>query len=267
MNATNSVAPISGSLRAQVQKLRADALSKQELESLDPDVVGSLIDILDQAEKVLIVLADEEGRVQTNADLSDAGRTKAMTKAVRAAHDKLRVIAQKATERHQAYESESAIIHSAPKQSGDPTANAIRELEIRQRFQSAEVWKTQVWKPQLAYLEASQNGWASTMRALKDVEVFGEDPRLTSFIQLVDKERFAAKEPKRESRLKTLKYSFEVLQSLARGIDYQMSGYAELPSFEGKPTGKTNLGLPNNQEPPKKSSHADVLPSNVPAFQ
>lgn len=258
----NSVAPISGSLRAQVQRLRAAALSKQEFESLDPDVIGSLIDILDQAENVLIVLADEEERVQTNADLSDAGRTKAMTKAVRAAQDKLRLIEKKGSERRQAYESESIAIYSTPKLTGDTTANVIREQEIRQRFQSAPVWKAQ-----RAYKEASDNGWSSTMRALKDVEVFGEDPALTSYIQRVDQERFEEKEPKRASRLKALKYSFEVLQALAMGIDFRMSGYAEVPSFEGKPTGTTDLGFQDMQQAPAKSSAVDKTPEHVGAFQ
>jgi hypothetical protein len=260
MIATNSVAPISGSLRAQVQKLRADALSKQEFESLDPDVIGSLIDILDQAENVLTVLADEEERVQANADLSDAGRIKAMVKAVRAAHDKLRVIEKKASERRQAYESESAVIHAAPKPATE--SSALREMEIRQRWQRAPLHE-QMW----AYANAAQNGWQSTLRALKDLEVFGEDPRLTAFIQRVDQERFEEKEPRRWARLKALKYSAEVLQALALAVDFRMSGYGEVPSFEGKPTGKMDLGLPNSHEPPKKSAYADAPPEQVPTFQ
>ncbi|MBX3350114.1 MAG: hypothetical protein KF747_15420 [Nitrospira sp.] len=257
MIATNSVAPISGSLRAQVQQLRAAALSKQEFEGLDPDVVGSLTDILDQAESILTVFADEEERVQANADLSEAGRTKAMTKAVRAAHDKLRVIEKKAAERRQAYESESAVISAAPKPSSDSLVSAVRELDIQRRLQTAPLHEQMK-----AYKIASDNGWGSTMRALKDVEVFGEDLRLTSYIQRVDQERFEAKEPKRASRLKALKYSAEVLQALALGIDFRLSGYAEVPSFQGKPTGTMNLGLPNSQQAPKKSA-ADKAPADV----
>lgn len=253
----NSVAPISGSLRAQMQQLRADALSKQEFESLDPDVVGSLIDTLDQAENALIVLADEEERVQTNADLSDAGRIKAMTKAVRTAHADLQVIGKKSTERRAAYDSESVAIYSAPTLSKDAQVSAIREMEIRQRLHGAPLHEQM-----RAYETAAQNGWASTLRALKDVEVFGEDSRLTDFIRRIDQERFEAKEPKRWARLKALKYSFEVLQSLAMGIDFRLSGSAEVPLFQGKPTRHMDLGLQNTQTPPKKITQIDA-PSSV----
>lgn len=257
----NSVAPISGSLRAQVQQLRAAALSKQEFESLDPDVIGSLIDILDQAENVFIVLADEEERVQTNTDLSEPGKIKAMTKAVKSAHDKLQIVGKKGDERRHAYEQEHTSISAAPKPSSDSLVSAMRELDIQRRWQAAPLHEQMK-----AYKIASDNGWASTMRALKDVEVFGEDPRLTSYIQRVDQERFEVKEPKRASRLKALKYSAEVLQALAMGIDFRLSGYAEIPSFQGKPTGTTDLGFQDTQQAPPKSKAADK-PEPVGAFQ
>lgn len=260
MIATNSIAPISGSLRAQVQKLRADALTKQEFEGLDSDVMGSLIDLLDQAERVLVVLADEEERLQADADLSDAGRTKAMVKAVRAARAELRVIEQKLAERRQAYDSESAVIYAAPKLSSD--SSALREMEIRQRWQRAPLHEQMQ-----AYLTAAERGWRDTLRAFKDAETFGDDPRLTSYIQRVDQERFQEKAPRRWARLKALKYSAEVLQALAMGIDFRMSGYGEFPSFEGKPTGKMDLGLQNSQEAPNKSAHVDAPPEHIPAFQ
>jgi hypothetical protein len=97
-----------------------------------------------------------------------------------------------------------------------------------------------------AYENAARNGWRDTLRALKDREAFGEDKRLTDFITRVDQERFEEKEPKRWARLKTLKYSAEALHSLAVAIDFRMSGYGEVPSFEGKPPGKMDLGLPNS---------------------
>ena len=261
MIATNSTAPISASLRAQVQKLRADALSKQEFEGLDPDVVGSLIDILDQAENVFILLADEEERVQANADLSDASRIKAMVNTVRAAHDKLRVIQQKANERRRAYEHESIAIHSAPQPASDSLPGALREMELRDKLRAAPLHEQM-----RAYLTAAERGWRDTLRALKDVELFGEDTRLTDFIQRVDQERFEAKEPKKWARLRALRYSFETLQALGMGIDFRMSGYGEVPSFEGKVTGKMTLGLPNSQKPPKKSAYADAPPEHIAAF-
>lgn len=262
MIATNSVAPISGSLRAQVQKLRADALSKQEFEGLDPDVIGSLIGILDQVENVLAVLADEEERVQGNADLSNAGRTKAMVKAVRAAHDKLRVIEWKAPERRQAYEQESIAIYSAPQPASDTLANALREAEIREKWQRAPLQEQM-----RAYENAAQNGWQSTLRAIKDAEVFGEDPRLTEFMQRVDQERFQKKEPKRWARLKALKYTAETLLALATGIDFRLSGYGEEPTLKTPPERKIDLGFQNPQQDPAKSPAVDRPPVGVLSFQ
>ncbi len=94
------------------------------------------------------------------------------------------------------------------------------------------------------------------------------DPRLTDFIRRVDLERFEAKEPKKWARLRALRHAVETLQALAMGIDFRMSGYGEVPSFEGKPTGKMiDLGLQDSQASPKKSAHADVVPDKVPAFQ
>ncbi len=260
--ATNSVAPISGSLLAQVEKLRGDAWGKQEFENLDPDVIESLIDILDQAKNVLVVLADEEARVQTNADLSDAGQIKAMTKAIKSARDKLQLVNKKSVERRQAYEQESIAIHSAPQPASEALPGAFREAEIREKWQGAPLHEQM-----RAYQNAAQNGWSATMRALKDAKVFGADPRLTAFIRRVDQERFEAKEPTRWARLKALKYSAEVLQALAMGFDFRLSGYGEMPSFSGNPTGKMDLGLQNTQASPKKSAHADTPPDNVPAFQ
>jgi hypothetical protein len=261
MIASNVVAPISGSLRAQVQKLQADALGKQESENLDPDIIKGLLDILDEAEIVLAALSIEEEKAQTDPDLSDAGRIKAMTKAVRVAHAKLRVIEKKATERREAYESESAVIHAAPKPASDSMAGALREMEIRNKLRGAPLHEQMQ-----AYLTASQRGWRDTLRALKDAEMF-EDSLLTAFIQRVDRERFDTKEPKQASRLRALKYCAEVLQALALGIDFRMSAYGEVPSFPTPPIGKTDLGFSNGQEPPKKSAYADAPPEQIPAFQ
>jgi hypothetical protein len=262
MIATNSVAPISGSLRAQVQKLRADALSKQEFESLDPDVIASLIDLLDQAENVLVVLADEEEQVQANADLSDAGRTKTMVKAVRAAHGKLRQIHRKGIERRQAYESESAAIYSAPKPASDALTASLREMELRDKLRAAPLHEQM-----RAYLIAAERGWRDTLRALKDVELFGENPSLIAYIARVDRERFEAKEPKQASRLKALKYSAELLHALWAGIDFRMSGYAEIPVLEGKTTGHMDLAFVDITAPPEQISTVDPPPAGVSSFQ
>jgi hypothetical protein len=185
-----------------------------------------------------------------------------MTKAVRAAHAKLRVIEKKGNERRQAYESESASVHAAPKPSSDSSAGTLREMEIRNRLREAPIHE-QMW----AYLTAAQRGWRDTLRALKDVELFGEDPRLTDYIQRVDQERFETKEPKQASRLRALKYCAEVLQALALRIDDRMGAYGESPSFPTPPIGKMDLGFSNGQEPPKKSAHADAPPEHIPAFQ
>jgi hypothetical protein len=260
MIAGNSVTGIAPSLRAQVRKLRADALSKQEFEGLDPDVIKGLLDILDQAESVLAEFAGEEVRVQTNVDWSDAGRQKEMTKVVREAQDKLRVVEKKATERRQAYDSESAVIHAAPKLTSD--SSALREMEIRQRWQ-----KTPLHEQMRAYLTASEHGWRDTLRAFKDVETFGDDPRLASYMQRVDQERFEEKEPRQAARLKALKYSAEVLQALAMGIDFRLSGYADMPSFSGTPTRHTDLNYTDVQAPPDKASSMDKPPTHTPAFR
>lgn len=262
MIATNNTAPISASLRAQVQKLRGDALSKQEFEGLDADVVGSLIDILDQAENVLTVLEDEEERVQANADLSNAGRVKAMTRAVRAASDKLRLIGQKGADRRQAFNAESAEIYAAPKPSSDSLVNAIRESDLRRQLQ---------WAPlhaqMRAYQTAVENSWASTIRVLKDTEVFGGDQPLMAFIQRVDQERFEQKEPKKAARLKALQYSAETLQALSLGIEFRLSTYGEEPTFKTLPIGKMNLGFQNPQQDPAKNAAVDQSPAGVSSFQ
>lgn len=262
MIATNSVAPISGSLRTQVQKLRADAMVKREFEGHDRDVIGSLNDILDQAEMALIDLGTEEEKIQTDADLSDTGRTKAMVKAVQVAWNKLKVIEKKYLERRQAYEQESIAIHSAPQPTSDALLNAFRESEIRRKLREAPIYEQMQ-----AYQVAAEKGWASSLRVLKDTEVFGEDSRLTNFIQRVDQERFEAKEPKRWARLKALKYSSEILQALALAVNFRLNGYTEAPAFGGKPTGHMDLGLTNNQTPQKKLAHEDQPPTTAQAFQ
>ncbi|MGC4097340.1 MAG: hypothetical protein QM706_09505 [Nitrospira sp.] len=262
MIATNAVTAVSPSLRAQVQKLRADALSRQEFESLDPDVIGGLIDILDQAELTLAALAEEEERIQSDATLSDLGRVKEMTKVVQGGYKKLQVIEKKATERRAAYDSETVAIYAAPTLSNDSQVSALREMEIRQRLQGAPVHEQM-----RAYEKAARNGWRDTLRALKDSEAFGEDERLKDFITRVDQERFEEKEPKRWARLKALKYSAEVLQALAVTVELRMSGYGQMLSFSTPPTQNMDLGLPNIQEPPKRSMHADTPSDKVQQFQ
>jgi hypothetical protein len=118
-----------------------------------------------------------------------------------------------------------------------------------------------------AYQTAVENSWASTIRVLKDVEVFGENQSLTAFIQRVDQERFEQKEPKKAARLKALQYSAETLQALSLGIEFRLSTYGEEPTFKTPPTGTLALGLPSSQEPPKKSAHADQPPAGVSNFQ
>lgn len=254
MIATNTIAPISGSLRALVQRIRQETAMEDFKDAHDADVLGRLLELLDQADAILVQLDEAEQHIQSNADLSEAGRTKQMIETVAGIYKQLAFVSKAATDREAAASDLKRKLETLPAPSGDPVVARLDEWEVRERLRGMSQAERMA-----AYLRATEQGNVAVLRAVE------QDPLQELFVPKeyavrVRQEHLEKTKMKEWRRWQTLRFAMERLQILANSIEFQMAGYGKVPSFPTPPTRQTDLKMQNGQEPPAKSK-ADAPPS------
>jgi len=263
MIATNSIAPISGSLRALTEHLKQTARSHAEFESGDPDIVDGVVKIMDETTLLMEELRLAEESIGMNQTLSVIGQQEAMAKVAKDLHGRAKRIEKAAIQRREAHASEKAAALATPKPLGDPHISFLKEQEQRVRLRSLPL------PAQMrAYADAVQRNEVTLVRAIKDPAFISEmlaDTAFADFVARVDREHVKFTTPQTWTRLETLEKAAQWLTLLWSAIDLQLGNYGAIPSFKTPPTGKMDLGMQNQQQAPKKSA-ADKPPTNTPAF-
>lgn len=260
MIATNTIAPISGSLRALVQRIREETAMEDFKDAHDADVLGRLLELLDQADAILVQLDEAEQHIQSNVDLSESGRTKQMIETVAGIYKQLAFLGKAAKDREAAASDLKRKLETLPAPSGDLMAARLVEWEVRERLRGMSQAERMA-----VYLRATEQGNVAVLRAVE------QDPLQELFVPKeyavrVRQEHLEKTQMKEWRRWQTLRFAMERLQILANSIEFQMAGYGKVPAFPAPPTGQTDLKLKNGQEPPAKSK-ADAPPAGTPQFQ
>jgi hypothetical protein len=265
MIVTNSVAPISGSLRAITEQLKQTARSHAEFESGDPDIVDGVVKIMDDTTLLIEELRLAEESIAMNQTLSVIGQQEAMAKVAKDLHGRAKRIEKAAIQRREAHASEKAAALATPKPLGDPHISFLKEQEQRVRLRSLPL------PAQMrAYADAVQRNEVTLVRAIKDPAFISEmlgEKAFADFVERVDREYVKFKTPQTWTRLQTLEKAAQWLTLLWSAFDLQLGSYGQLPSFKTSPTGKMDLAMQNTQAPPRKSVAMDKTPEHVGAFQ
>ncbi|NGZ11155.1 MAG: hypothetical protein CV088_17545 [Nitrospira sp. LK70] len=265
MISNNVIGDISGSLLALIQHLEGKAVAYREFESGDLDVIEGVMSSFADARLLIEELRMAEESIATNQNLSVTGQQDAMAKVVKDILTRAKFIEKKANDRRNACESERAAAFAIPKAAGgDATVNFTKEQEHRARLRTMSLAERM-----RVYYDAVQRNEPSLVRAVKDpafsYDLLAEGP-FADYVRRVDREHLEHGQPERWARLQTLEKSAQWLQLMSSAIEMQLSGYGQVPSFQGQPIGKTDLGLQNPQQAPKKKDAIDMPPTHTPAF-
>ncbi len=265
MMTNNAIAGgVADSLLASLQNLRETVLIEAKKDGLDQDLIEGLIKTLDRTVLLLTELKMAEEAIQADPLLSAVGQTQQMIAVVQRIHTELGFLEKKAAQWQEAHTSERTALLSPPKLSSDLLVNVWKQQELRDRFRVLNL------SAQMrTYLDAVERREPQLVTALKDPAFSSEmlaDPRFAEFVQRVDNEYAQKTEPKTWMRLETLQRGMIWLMKLSGSIDSRLGGYGQVVAFPTPPIGKTNLGMQNQQQAPKKSAAIDKKPDAVSAF-
>jgi len=256
----NAVSNITPSLSALTQRIREEALAAKEFESADADVIGGVLTVLDQVEGIFAELSTVEEKIATDETLSTVGKQQKMTLVVEQTYAKLRFVAKKAEDRQQAYSQEKAALEQVPKPVGNELVAYWREREIRDVLRGLPLPDRMK-----VYVRGREQNDQDLQRAVA-LAPLREDLLPSEFVQRVDGEYLEKTRPQQVQRLATLKRAAEWFLQLWHAVEMQMANFGKLPTFKTPPTGKTDLGMQNQQQAPKKNESIDEAPDQVPAF-
>lgn len=261
MTTTMTPAPITASLRALTQRIREEIAIQEFDEANDKDVLSGLMQVIDRADVPLAELDAAEQAIQTNANLSEAGKTKAMIEAVATCHSGEKFVTTAAKDRQAAAAELRRALDAVPKGSGEPVLDYLQSAEIR-----TELKKLAQHDRMRLFLEAVQQGNTTVLRAIQTDPLGGTPLIPADFLKRVLEENIQQNKPTEWRRWQTLVFAAERLQILSASIEFQMAGYGKLPAFPTPPTRKTDLHMQNTQQDPKKS-RADQPPVGAGKFQ
>jgi len=136
MITTNTIAAISPSLRALIQRLREEVLTFAATDegAADPAVIDGLTKVFDEAGLLVEELRLAEERVATDPRLSAMGQREAMVKAVTDIRTRLAFVTKAAKDRQVAADAERKALEAIPKASGDAVVAQLEAMEIREQL-------------------------------------------------------------------------------------------------------------------------------------
>lgn len=260
MIAGNVLSVVTPSLTALIEKIRQDFKTHVGYQGGDEDVIDSGLKTLAQADGQLLALGKEEQLIQSNRDLSDEGKVKAMVKAVGGAYKSLAFVKENAATKADAALDAKTRLTETPKVPGDPVVDALHSFEIRQLLRSmSEADRMKV------YEKAVSTKHVAVLRA------FASNPMLemllpTDWIERIQNNHLAATKKGEWARLGSLQFVAERLTMLANALEYALGNYGNTPTFPTPPIRPVDLGTKNTQQAPAKSKAADK-PEPVGAFQ
>lgn len=271
MIATNTIAPISYSLKMLVQRIREEVRMRAEFgnerdpQRADQDVIASVESLLNRADRELAALSEAESALQANGDLSDEGRRKAMVKAVAQTYEALKLVRREATTKRAAAQDAQSALTAVPKGEQDPILDTLLSIEVR-----ADLRKLAQADRMKLVTEAVQQQKSLLIRAVMNDPFHFTDimeplvPR--DYLSRIRDEHAQTTQAKAWRRLETLVFSAEKLEILAGAIEANLGSYGQPVSFPAKPVRESDLGQQNSQSPPPKGL-ADEPPSGTPQFQ
>ena len=247
----NAVASFVPSLQALTQRLREEANAAREFEQADEAVIGGVVKVLDEVDSLLIELSGVHDKIAADVTLSAVGQQQKLTAIVEQYFSKLKFVHNAATLRREAFDSAQREAYAIPKSPGDPTANALLEMETRNIFRGLSIQERMQ-----RYQRAVETRNLVMLNAIKHpafADEFVSDPALKAFIDRTDREQIEFKQPVTWSRMETLKRAADWLMLLWNALTLSMEGYGQGPAFAPKvkePEKQMKLGTPNQQADP-----------------
>ncbi len=246
---------------ALIQRSREEAVIHIEYEGADRAVIGSFLEILDQAEAELTLVDRAINALAVDSDLSDAGKTKRAVEIVGKAYGgHLQLVRKAWVTKRAAADEAKARLTAVPKAQTDATVDYFQGYEIRQRLSRLPVSERMTI---FAQAVATKN--AAVQRALAN-DPLHEELIPGEYIERVVQEHAQQSESLQWRRLEALEFISDRLQTLHTALDLNLKGYGTIPAFEGKTVRHVDLKQGNPHTPPDKGP-ADEPPSGTPQFK
>ena len=245
---------------ALIQRSREEAVIRVEYEGADRDVIGSFLEILDQAEAELTLLDREINALAVDPDLSDGGKAKRAGEIVGKAYAGFDYVGKAGATKRAAADEAKARLTAVPKAQTDLTVDYLQGYEIRQRLTQLPLSERMTI---FAGAIAKKN--VAVQRAILNDPLHAElVPQ--DYAERVLQEHAQHTEGTQWRRMEALEFISDRLQTLHTALDLSLKGFGETPSFTGKPVRKVDLQQRDQTSPPPKGP-ADAPPSGTPQFQ
>ena len=253
---TYNLAPLAFDVHRHALKLKEHfILQLERREKSAPDPLHAGIEHCTREMALAEEMGGREAAILANEHLSDKGRRERMRELTEEYRDKPKLTKAAKDMRAAAAKLEKELM-DVPKGVADPSVDYLIGREIRDRLA-----KLPVLERRTVLQAATPTTQARIIRAIQS------DPLATEWIEAEQVQRIQqqlAQAPdggRQWNRMETLIFVAEGLEQLAAVVLAKLSGYDEIPSFQGIPTRESEMVFENTQAAPAKNPAIDQPPA------